>query len=179
MVERTGQLPPQPVIQREFAVDLVLVLREHRPGRRSQVPRWRRRRQLRRLRDSEQEIRISESGVSAREVVSAVNQRGDGNLVQPVPDRVEPELHEVASLGPAQVIDPLQRGAGIVEQVVTVCVPIKISHRVDPENRRVVDSGGGYTLDTELLDQIAADHVEVIVVPMIGRARSKFVHQRW
>jgi len=81
-----------------------------------------------------------------------------------------------------QVIDPLQRGAGIVEQVVTVCVPIKISHRVDPErSARWWIPEAVITLDTELLDQISLpDHVEVIVVAMIGRGPvAKFVHQRW
>ena len=119
---------------------------------------------------------VSQVRVDAGEVVSAVSQRGEGRLIQPVADHVDSELHEVRPTGPTEVVDQLQPSARVVEIRV---LHLEVRYGIDAEDWRRMDAGRGDPLDAPFLDQVTADHVVGVAAPVVRGAGSEFIQNRW
>ena len=172
------QLPSDSVVDGKAATDLELILGIHPPGGSPQVTVGIRKGQGSDLWNPQQKVGVTESGVSAAEIILAVDHGIDIVPVEAIADRVESELQEVPAAGPAQVIDPLQRGLRIVLEIERAVVGAEWSDTGDIEERTRPHACSWDAGDSKLLQQVGSKNIGLIVVAVIGGSKAKLVDGR-
>ena len=78
---------------------------------------------------------------------------------------------------PAHIVRKLKSGARVVEVRIVKVVVVDVGYRIDPEDRRIVDTSRGDALNTEPLDQVASDDIQVVLITVVCHPCAKFIDQ--